>query len=59
MKTPYVIVLGDRDLEAGTVTVRNRAGEEAGGLSFDAVVAALVAEAATRALAQTDLTAAG
>jgi threonyl-tRNA synthetase len=59
LKTPYVIVLGDRDLEAGTVTVRDRAGVETGGLSFDAVIRALAAEAETRALEQTDLAAAG
>jgi threonyl-tRNA synthetase len=52
MKTPYMIVLGDRDLEAGTFTVRNRAGEEIQGLAFDDVVAALVAEAEERALDQ-------
>jgi threonyl-tRNA synthetase len=52
MKTPYMIVLGDRDLEAGTFTVRNRAGDEIAGLAFDDVVAALVEEAGERALAQ-------
>jgi threonyl-tRNA synthetase len=55
LKTPYVIVVGDRDLEAGTFTVRNRAGVEVGGLRFDAVVALLVEEDSTRALEQTDL----
>ena len=53
MKTPYVVVIGDRDLEAGTFTVRNRAGEEIAGLTFDAIVAALVSEASSRALTQT------
>jgi threonyl-tRNA synthetase len=53
LKTPYVVVLGDRDLEAGTVTVRNRAGQELGGLAFDAVVERLAEEAESRALAQT------
>jgi threonyl-tRNA synthetase len=52
MKTPYMIVLGDRDLEAGTFTVRNRAGDEIAGLAFDDVVAALVDEAGERSLAQ-------
>jgi len=52
MKTPYAIVLGDRDLDAGTFTVRNRAGEEIAGLAFDDVVAALVAEADARAIDQ-------
>jgi threonyl-tRNA synthetase len=52
MKTPYVVVLGDRDLEAGTFTVRNRAGEEIAGLSFDDILAAIAAEAEERALTQ-------
>ncbi len=59
MKTPYVIVLGDRDLEAGTVTVRDRSGAETAGLSFDHVVGALVDEAASRRLTQTDLASVG
>jgi threonyl-tRNA synthetase len=59
MKTPYVVVVGDRDLDAGTFTVRNRAGDEIKGLSFDRIVEALVDEAQTRALAQTDFAAAG
>jgi threonyl-tRNA synthetase len=52
MKTPYMVVLGDRDLEAGTFTVRNRAGEEIAGLPFDDIVAVLVAEAGERSLTQ-------
>jgi threonyl-tRNA synthetase len=52
MKTPYTIVLGDRDLEAGTFTVRNRAGDEIEGLAFDDIVTALRREADERALEQ-------
>jgi threonyl-tRNA synthetase len=52
MKTPYTIVLGDRDLEAGMFTVRNRAGDEIEGLVFDDIVAAIRAEADERALEQ-------
>ena len=59
MKTPYVVVVGDRDLDAGTFTVRNRAGEETPGLSFDRIVEALAEEAQTRALEQTDFATAG
>ncbi len=51
-KTPYMVVLGDRDLEAGTFTVRNRAGDEIAGLAFDDIVAALAAEAEDRSLTQ-------
>ena len=45
-------MLGDRDLEAGTFTVRNRKGEEITGLAFDAIVRALVEESDARALDQ-------
>jgi threonyl-tRNA synthetase len=53
MKAPYTLVVGDRDIEAGTFTVRDREGTETPGLAFDDVVAALVAEVASRALEQT------
>jgi threonyl-tRNA synthetase len=52
LKAPYVVVLGDRDLEAGTFTVRNRKGEEIAGLAFAAIVRALVEESEARALDQ-------
>jgi threonyl-tRNA synthetase len=52
MKAPYVVVVGDRDLEAGTFTVRNRDGEELPGLAFDAIVSALLEESSSRALKQ-------
>jgi threonyl-tRNA synthetase len=50
MKTPYAVVVGDRDLEAGTFTVRRRGGDETPGVAFDRIVEALVAEAADRRL---------
>lgn len=53
MKAPYTLVVGDRDIEAGTFTVRDREGTETPGLAFDDVVAALVAEVRSRALEQT------
>ena len=52
-KTPYVVVIGDRDLEAGTFTVRNRDGEEIAGLSFATIVQRLAEENSSRALEQT------
>jgi threonyl-tRNA synthetase len=52
-KTPYMVVVGDRDLEAGTFTVRNRNGEEVAGLAFATIVERLAAENASRALEQT------
>jgi threonyl-tRNA synthetase len=50
MKTPYMVVVGDRDLEAGTFTVRDRTGTETQGVAFDAIVATLAAEAESRQL---------
>ena len=34
-KVPFMIVLGDKDLENGTVSVRTRAGEDLGSISYD------------------------
>ncbi len=51
MKIPYTLVVGDREIEAGTFTVRDRAGDEHPGVPFDRFVAALTEEAATRSLA--------
>ncbi len=53
MKAPYVVVIGDRDLEAGTFTVRNRDGEEIAGMAFEDIAAALLEESSSRALGQT------
>jgi threonyl-tRNA synthetase len=53
MKAPYTLVVGDRDIEAGTYTVRDREGRETPGLAFDDVVAALVGESRERRLEQT------
>jgi threonyl-tRNA synthetase len=53
IKAPYTIVVGDRDLEAGTFTVRKRGGEEVTGLAFDTIVQTLLEESRTRALEQT------
>jgi threonyl-tRNA synthetase len=52
MKAPYVVVVGDRDLEAGTFTVRDRSGEEHAGVPFDRIVSTLVEEARSRSLTQ-------
>jgi threonyl-tRNA synthetase len=53
MKAPYTLVVGDRDIEAGTYTVRDREGSETSGLEFDGVIAALAAEVSERRLEQT------
>jgi threonyl-tRNA synthetase len=54
MKVPYTVVVGDRDLEAGTLTIRDRNGTETPGVPFDAIVAALSDEAGSRRLQPTD-----
>jgi threonyl-tRNA synthetase len=52
MKTPYTLVIGDRELESGTYTVRDRAGTETQGVTFERFASVLKDEAATRSLAQ-------
>jgi threonyl-tRNA synthetase len=53
MKAPYTVVVGDRDLDAGAYTVRDRDGNETAGVAFDDLVASLVEEADSRRLEQT------
>jgi threonyl-tRNA synthetase len=52
VKAPYVVVVGDRDLEAGTFNVRDRSGAEHAGIPFDRIVSTLVEEARSRSLSQ-------
>jgi len=40
-KIPYMLVVGDRDMENGTVSPRHRSGEDLGAMSFDAFTALL------------------
>jgi threonyl-tRNA synthetase len=49
-KVPYVLVAGDQEIEAGTVSVRDRAGVEKRGVPFEAFVARAVSENGSRAL---------
>ncbi|MGH8689527.1 MAG: threonine--tRNA ligase [Burkholderiales bacterium] len=44
-KLPYQLVVGDKELQAGTVAVRTRSGEDLGAMTLDAFVARLRAEA--------------
>jgi threonyl-tRNA synthetase len=53
-KTPYTLVVGDQEAESDAYTVRDRAGTETTGVTFDRLIDALVDEAASRALMQTD-----
>ena len=51
-KTPYVLVIGDKEIESGELTVRDRGGTETKGVGFDAFANALAQEASTRRLTQ-------
>jgi threonyl-tRNA synthetase len=55
MRVPYTIVLGDREIEAKTVSVRDRSGNEVRGISLQEFLGAVTEEAASRALEGTDL----
>ncbi|HEX6331694.1 MAG TPA: threonine--tRNA ligase [Actinomycetota bacterium] len=51
-RAPYVLVIGDREVESEVLTVRDREGTEVKGVPFEAFVAALVDEASSRRLTQ-------
>jgi threonyl-tRNA synthetase len=51
-KAPYTLVIGDKEIESGAVTVRDRSGAETRGVPFEAFVEALVVEDRTRRLTQ-------
>jgi len=50
MKIPYMLVIGDREAEEGTVSVRTRKGESLGAISQDVLIDKLLAENNARAL---------
>ena len=47
-KVPYMLVLGDREIEARTVAIRHRSGEQENGVSWDAFIDRLAEETAAR-----------
>ena len=47
-KIPYMLVVGDRDMENGTVSVRTRTGEDLGAMTLDAFIAKCLAEIASK-----------
>jgi len=47
-KVPYLLVVGDQEVEKGTVTVRKRSGEDLGSLPVDDFIALLAGETAKR-----------
>ena len=48
-KVPYMLVIGDKEQEAGAVAVRQRSGPDLGALPVDELLERLVEEARTRA----------
>jgi threonyl-tRNA synthetase len=52
-KSPYVLVIGDKEVESGALTVRDREGTETKDVPFEDFTAALVQEALSRRLTQT------
>jgi threonyl-tRNA synthetase len=52
MKAPYTLVIGDKEIASGVLTVRDREGTETKGVPFDEFVGALLAEAGARSLEQ-------
>ncbi len=48
-KIPYMLVVGDRDMENGTVSVRTRTGEDLGAMTMDAFLAKCADEIASKA----------
>ena len=49
-KIPYMLVVGDRDMENGTVSPRHRTGEDLGAMSLDQFAALLKEEVDTKAI---------
>ncbi len=47
-KTPYMLVVGDRDMENGTVSVRTRKGDDLGAMTPDEFLAKCLMEIATK-----------
>jgi threonyl-tRNA synthetase len=55
MKVPYVLVMGDKEVDAGTVSVRDRAGVEVRGVTADAFLARALGEVESKALETANL----
>ena len=47
-RVPYLLVVGDRELESGTVAVRSRSGEDLGSMALEGFVDRLAKEVAMR-----------
>ncbi|MEG3638612.1 threonine--tRNA ligase [Magnetococcus sp. PR-3] len=53
-RVPYLLVVGDKEREEGTVNVRLRSGKNLGSLPLDTVIARLQQETSSRALAASE-----
>ena len=49
-KIPFMLVVGDRDVENGTVSVRRRSGEDLGAMSLEAFAGLVGGECASKAI---------
>ena len=47
-KTPYMLVIGDREVESGAVAVRTRSGEDLGAMPLDAFIERITGEIKSR-----------
>jgi len=48
-RVPYLLVVGDKEMEAGDIAIRTRSGEDLGKMSVDDFIVKLSDEVATRA----------
>ena len=55
MKVPYMLVIGDREAEEGTVSIRNRKGQAINGVNHEALIRTLKAEIDSKNLEQSDV----
>jgi len=55
MKIPYMLVIGDREAEEGTVSIRNRKGQAINGVKHDALIRTLKAEIDSKSLEQSEV----
>jgi len=53
-KVPYVVVVGDKEMESGEVSVRARHGQDLGSLTQEGLLETLAAEVARKGRLQTD-----
>ena len=47
MRVPYMLVIGDREVETGSVAVRTRGGKDLGSMSIETLAARLAEEIAS------------